>query len=407
MATGAKRVSGVPAFDGTDWALSHMRAIACVLRFHGKVFQWDDLMGMSGEAFCYYYHPHGTFLSQYVHSWDMANAALEAYGVSGSWRCEASDDVEPALEAMATELSEGRPVIAPGIMPAPDGVHSRCNHWFVVTGLDRAARKVWLMGAGEGEVETALPQGDSPNPAAHPRWHGILRSFDGIEGHYGPAGADNPLLLVDKLHVPRTREELLVGALTRAVALSREESVTCRFGYGAGSYLAGQGAIRQLRDDVATAEGDGLEEYHRLNPPGDDPFGGLNDELEFLKLLSWRRASAARFLRNVTAKLPASVHKDLAAAADSFAMSAAAAMAAFGLRYGSEAEHARMARIIWDECFEDNPDWEAYWRRADEALASAATRASIAGHLDTVLACEQAAVEAVDRALAEMGGVGL
>jgi len=403
MATGKTRISGVPALDGIDWALSHLHAIRCVLRFHGREVDWDDLMGMSGEAFCHYYHPDGTFLSQYVHSWDVANAALESCGMSGTWRCEPSDDVESVLEAMEGELSAGRPVIAPGITPSPDGVHSRCNHWFVVTGLDRAARKVWLMGAGQGEVETPLPEGDSPDPAAHPRWYGILRSFDGIEGHYGPLRSDNPLLLVDNLHVPRVREELLLGALTRAAELSREESVVCRFGYGAGTYLAGQRAVRQLRDDLAAAQGDGIEDYQRLNPPKGDPFGGLGDELEFLKLLSWRRRSASRFVLRRFGGLAGPAGRQAEVVAADYDRVADAAMAAFSLRYGSEKQHARVARFIWDGRVDGDHEWDAYWHRADEALASAATRGAMVKHLDRVLDHERKAVDGIHAILTGLG----
>ena len=38
-------------------------------------------MAGSGEAFCYYYHPDGTFLSAMVHSYDVMNAALGLYGM--------------------------------------------------------------------------------------------------------------------------------------------------------------------------------------------------------------------------------------------------------------------------------------------------------------------------------------
>jgi hypothetical protein len=397
-------IEGVSDFANLDSGLSHLRAIRCVLEYYGEEVDWDWLMGVSGEAFCYYYHPDGTCLSQYVHSWDIANAALGAYGYTGRWRTELSPDVTPALDAIWRELSNRRLVIAPGIMPGRDGISSQCGHWFVVTGIDREERRVKLCGAPGGKAEFKLPHGDDPKPEPHPRWYGMLRSFDGIEGHYGPPRADNPILVIDKKTETEGEEELVLAALRRAVALARQDSIVASFGWGAGTYLSGHTALEKLREDLIAAKGDGVEEFQRLNPPKGDPFRGLGDELEFLELLSRRRESAAKFLSQAAGLLPEAARPHLAAAAENFKGSAAEAIKAFQIRYGSEQELARMDRLIWEGTSgDDNPEWVAYWEAADEALAGRDKRKTMAEHLGRVLEFETAAVSEIEKALQAAG----
>ena len=392
-------IEGVDNFDNLDGGLSHLRAIACVLSYYGEKVDWDWLMGMSGEAFCYYYHPDGTFLSQSVHSWDVAGAALGAYGYAGKWRFEPSDDTTPALTTIESEIAHGRLVIAPGIMPSPDGMGSRCHYWFVVTGMDRKAQKVRLLGAEEREVEASLPFGDSDKSSRHPRWYGIVRSFEGIDGHYGPAGADNPVLLIERMGQSVEQKDLLLKSLRRGVSLAREASTSCSFGYGAGTYLSGHTAVQRLRDDLLAAKGDGLDEYERLNKPKGDPFRGLGDELAFLELLLWRRRSAADFLTQAAPLLPEATRPHLASASNHFEDSAAEAMKAFDIRYGSE--QAQIHELIREGKYdEDHPEWIAYWKQADEALASRNKRKAMADHVARVLESEKAAITEMEKALA-------
>ncbi len=396
-----RSIKGVDNFDNSDSSLSHLCAIACVLTYYGEKVDWDWLMGTSGEAFCYYYHPDGTFLSQFVHSYDIANAALGAYGYAGKWRFEHSDNITPALTTIESEITHGRLVIAPGMMPGPDGITSACHYWFVVTGIDRDAQKVRLLGAEEKEVEVPLPIGDSNKPRRHPRWYGIARSFKGIDGHYGPIGADNPVLLVDRMRQPVEQKDVVLKSLRQAISLAREESVFCSGGYGAGTYLSGLTALQRLRDDLLAAKGDELDEYERLNKPKSDPFRGLGDELEFLKLLSWRRRSAANFLTQVVPLLPEAARPHLTVASKHFKDSATEAIKAFNIRYGSEKEHARIHELIREgKHGDDNPEWVTYWKRADEALASRNKRKAMADHLTRVLEFEKMAIAELEKALA-------
>ena len=383
-------------FDNSDEALSHLAAIACVLRGHGERVDWNWLMGVSGEAFCYYYHPDGTFLSGMVHSWNVAEAALRACGYRGTWHSAAA--APASLAVIRSELERGRPVIAPGIMPAPDGIHSRCHYWFVVTGLDAAAQKVTLLGVDARPVQTTLPIGDSK---VHPCWYGILRTFAGIEGHYGPPRKDNPVLTVIREAERPDRRTLVLEGLRRAVALAREESATATFGYGRGTYLAGHTALQRLHDDLLAAPGDGVEAFRKLNPGLGDPFGGLGDELVFLQLLATRRRAAAAFLEEAAGVLPEPTRPHMASAAKHFRAAGAAAIEAFTLRYGAEAEFRRIAEIIRQGTYgDDNPDWTAYWQRADEALADPEKRRQMAARVAHVLEAEVAAIGEIEKVLA-------
>ncbi|HUT61091.1 MAG TPA: hypothetical protein VNA25_24855 [Phycisphaerae bacterium] len=393
-------LAGVKSFPNDDSQLSHMRAVRCVLQYHGAEIDWNWLLGACGEAFCYYYHPDGTFLSQHVHSWDVGAAALAAYGCEGRWHAVRGADVSETLGLIESEIRAGRPVISPGIAPTPDGVHSRCNYWYVVSGIDLEARKVALAGAGDRVRRTPLPHGDDPNPEGpHPRWFGICRTFDGMGGHYGPPGADNPVLLVrpgagapDELTVARR-------ALARAVGLGRETSVTATYGWGAGTYLSGLAAMRRLRDDLDTAPGDGIEEFARLYPAKGDPFHGLSDELAFMDLLAQRRRVAAGFCTQLAAKAPAA-RKSLSAAADRYGIVAERAQQVFEVRYGrDEAARARIQEMIDTGRSGRGPEWEDYWRNADAALASRANRRRMAQLVAEALEHETAALKEIEAAV--------
>ena len=395
--SGWVQLLGVANFDNTDAGLSHIAAVEAVLRFRGVDVNRDWLMGVSGEAFGFYYHPDGTFLSRFVHSWDSAGAALTTYGYRGQWHHDAGADIGPSLEIVRREIGAGRAVIAPGIHPSPDGVHSLCNYWFVVTGVDVDAGRVQLVGAADAGA-FALARGDDGRAEYHPRWYGICRTFDGMAGHYGPAGADNPLLTVEPSGVTPVPNTTVREALTRAVALAHEEEATASTGWGDGVYLSGIGAMEQLRNDVLAAQGDGPDEFNRLNPPKGDPFRGLGDELEHLHLLAQRRHAAAAFCRRAAGLLPDAA--SLADAADAYEQVADGAEQAFALRYGStEQLTAVFALIDTVEDLDGDPRWSAYWQRADAALADPHVRERIGGHLTHVIEHEHSAITQIEAAL--------
>ena len=324
-------------------------------------------------------------------------AALTAYGYRGQWHHDAGADIGPSLEIVRREIGAGRAVIAPGIHPSPDGVHSLCNYWFVVTGVDVDAGRVQLVGAADAGA-FALARGDDGRAEYHPRWYGICRTFDGMAGHYGPAGADNPLLTVEPSGVTPVPNTTVREALTRAVALAHEEEATASTGWGDGVYLSGIGAMEQLRNDVLAAQGDGPDEFNRLNPPKGDPFRGLGDELEHLHLLAQRRHAAAAFCRRAAGLLPDAA--SLADAADAYEQVADGAEQAFALRYGStEQLTAVFALIDTVEDLDGDPRWSAYWQRADAALADPHVRERIGGHLTHVIEHEHSAITQIEAAL--------
>ena len=72
---------------------------------------------------------------------------------------------------------------------------------------------------------TRLPKGDSPDTKYHPRWYGIVRTSVGMYNHFGPLGADNPLLLVRRTAQLPARRLLALGAMERAVRIAHEEPV--------------------------------------------------------------------------------------------------------------------------------------------------------------------------------------
>jgi len=398
--TGRALLPNAGSFENSDSTLSHLRSIRYVLEYHGEAVDWDWLMGVSGEAFCYYFHPVGTYLTQHVHSWDVANAALEAHGYAGRWTTPAfTNDVAELLAPFRTEIAKGNPVIAPGIVPHLDGIHSRCDHWYTVVGVDMAAGKVIVAGHGQDLSETVLPTGDAGPDGPHPCWYGIIRTFaPGSNGHYGP---DRPLFVTRRTGQPRARAVVAADAVKQGVALAKEESTCAIAGWGRGTYLAGHKALRALRDTVAKAEGDGLAEFQNRNPTGEEPFRGFADELEFLRLLSDRRRSAAGFLEQARELWQDAESRRLSSAAEHFRQSSREALAAFNVRYGNLEEHDRVKRMSAEASAQDagNPVWNAYWARADAALADKQKRQEMVAHLDQVLKHESAAVAEIESVL--------
>ena len=377
--------------------LSHIHRIADLLRYYGQDVEIDWLMGVSGEAFAYYYHPDGTYLTPFVHSWDSALAALEAYGFEGEWRSEKGADVEPSLRAIRDEIGSGRLVIAPGIKASPNGVNSRCHWWFVVNGVDVEAHEVSrLEEAGAPANFAAVPKGDSSDPRAHRRWYGIVRTAVGMDNHYGPCGGDNPLLLVKRAAQQPDRRVLVLGAMECAVRIAREEPVRLG-GWGGGEYLAGFAALERLLADLEAAKGDGVEEFKHLNPTKGDPFGGIHEELVHLRLLAERRRAAAAFLRKATVHLPDAARSHTNTAAAKYNQVSSLALEAFELRHGQVEENDRICEMAREERFgEDVPEWVAYWRRAKANLADPQKRRNLTNLITSALAADHKAIAKIE-----------
>ncbi|MCC7406802.1 MAG: hypothetical protein IT442_01945 [Phycisphaeraceae bacterium] len=395
-------IDDVPNYKNIDSDLSHMRALRCILEYHGQPVDWDWLLGATGEAFCYYYHPDGTHLTQFVHSWDIANAALSLYGYAGQWRAASpGPDIAPAWPVMASEIAAGRPILAPGIMPGWNGINSLCDHWFVVTGLDPAAGKVTVLGVSDAAVDTPLPTGDAVQPypqGPHPCWYGILRHLEPSKstGHYGP---DKPIMTIARVGPPIDPKTAALAALQLAVQLAHEPSVTAEHGWGKGVYLSGLAALHRLHDDLLAAQGDGLEEFRKLNPTKDEPFGGLKPEIANLRLLAARRHAAAGFLRQVADLFPDSA-APLRLAADDYDRAADHAQAAFDVCYVSQADWLKiMALEFGDRNPSTHTGWRSYFRKAEENLASPANRQTMADHLAAILTAEQSALARIEQAL--------
>lgn len=395
-------LDGISNFENVDPALSHMKAIRCVLAYEGQSVDWDWLLGASGEAFCCYYHPDGTHLTQFVHSWDIANAALSLYGFAGQWwAASTGPDIAPAWPVMEAEIAAGRPIIAPGIKPGWNGINSLCDHWFVITGVDPAAGKVTILGAGDAAVETLLPTGDDPRPypqGIHPCWYGILRHIEPGKslGHYGP---DKPMLVVTRIGPTMDPKTAALAALERAVQLAHEPSVTAQGGWGMGTYLAGLTSLQRMHDDLLAARGDGETEYRRLNPTKEQPFSGLLSELEHLRLLAARRHAAAGFLRQAAELLP-DCREPLWAAAEQYEHVAEHAMRAFEVCFKSETEWLSIQAV---DAGGDDPDTHigrrAYYRKSAKALAYPANRQIMAEHLAAIIAAEHAAIGQIEDSL--------
>ncbi len=384
--------------------LSHIMRVADVLRFHDVDVDYEWLMGASGEAFAYYYHPDGTYLTPFVHSWDSALVALEAYGFEGEWRFGKGADVEPTLRAIRDEIQAGRLVLAPGIKASTNGVNSRCHWWFILKGVDVEERKVSLLQTRDRAADFALlPKGDSPDPAFHPRWYGIVRTVVGMDSHYGPRGEDTPLLFVRGPVRAVDRRQCALGAMRRAAKLAHEDPVKLD-GWGGGTYLAGIPALERLLSDIEAAKGDGVEEFKRLNPTKGDPFAGVHEEVVHLRLLSERRRAAAAFLRKAALQLPEAARSHTHAAAARYDEVARYALDAFELRHGPDREYDRICELERLEAYGDDvPEWTAYWKRADENLADAEKRKDLARLVGRTLEAERAAVAEIEAALRAAG----
>ena len=373
--------------------LSHIYRIADVLRYYGQDVDTDWLMGISGEAFAYYYHPDGTFLTPFVHSWDSALAGLEAYGYSGQWvTSERGNSVEPSLRAIEREINAGRLVLAPGIEASKNGINSRCHYWFIVNGVDMREQEVSLVGSRNRAASfIPLPKGDSRDPREHPRWYGILRTGD---QHYG----DNPLLLVKYGGQEHNQRALVVRTLERISKTGREPVELKR--YGGGTYLAGVAALERLLSDVEAARGDGVEEFKRLNPTKGDPFGGIHEELVHLRLLAERRRAAGAFLRKATVHLPDAAHSHTNAGAAKYDHVSRLALEAFELRHGPAREHDRICELARTEGYSDrDPVWNAFWEQANENLADSGKRKDLARLIRQALDAERAAISEIEKVL--------
>ncbi len=382
--------------------LSHICRIADVLTYYGVDADIDWLMGVSGEAFCYYYHPDGTSLTPFVHSWDSALAALEASGFDGTWDYQETDDIRPTLDTIKEEIEAGRPVIAPGIKASKNGINSRCHYWFVVNGVDTERQEVSLLEKG-GKTDSfaPLPYGDSER---HPCWYGITRTADGADSHYGPAGKDCPHLLVRGPKHEVDRSKLIRQAIRRAVRIARERPVKLKK-YGGGEYMAGLAALDRLLGDLEASEGDGIDEYKRLNPVRDDPFGGVHEELVHLNLLAKRRSAAAAFLRQARKHVTKDLRPALTAVAKKYEDVAGLALTAFEFRHGPAKEFDRVCELGRTEAHGDDvPEWADYWKRADENLADAEKRKKLIELIQQLVNAERAAVAELKKAAGRWEG---
>ena len=147
-------------------------------------------------------------------------------------------------------------------------------------------------------------------------------------------------------------------------------------------------------------KGDGVEEFTRLNPVKGDPFRGIHEELLHLRLLSERRRAAAAFLRIAAEVLPAAARPSVKTAAERYDEVSRLALEAFVLRHGPVEENDRIGEMARLEAYDDNPEWAAYWQRADENLADADTRKELAWLISQALEAERAAVAEIEKALA-------
>lgn len=129
---------------------SHLHAVRALLQHYyaaprhradepWRLRSMSWLMGVSGEAFGYFYHPWGSCFSCFVshHGHDPTVAALCASGLRGSWlwqRAPAAGTGKAALRQAAEALRMGCTVLAPGVVPtAAEPANSQCGRFFVVS----------------------------------------------------------------------------------------------------------------------------------------------------------------------------------------------------------------------------------------------------------------------------------
>lgn len=121
------------------------------------------LMGVSGEAFGYFYHPWGSCFSCFVnhHGHDPTVVALRASGLRGSWlwqRAPSAGTGQAALRQAAEALRMGCTVLAPGVVPtAVEPTNSQCGRFFVVpialVAVSSSFLRTELMGGRRAGIE--------------------------------------------------------------------------------------------------------------------------------------------------------------------------------------------------------------------------------------------------------------
>ncbi len=390
-------------YDNTDPGLSHMYTVRAWLQHAGHTVDFDTLMAGAGEAFCYYYHPQsyplkGQRNTQFVHSWNVANSALALYGYRGQWVSAWKDnDIDAGLTSLKQHLASGEPLVAAGIMPNIDGIHSRCDHWFLITGVDAAAQRITVVGAGPQPTVTPFPFGDAEPAGHHPCWYGILRTFaDGIKGHYWP-DADRPIFPITRVGQPLSAREIARTAFQFAASLAEEPPATT--GRAKDTYMSGLAALEQLHSDLLATQGDGIEDFRHRNPLV-EPSTGIREELAHMWLLAQRRRAAVRYMSSIAPLFPEAVRSKLTAASAAYGDSAAHALAGFELLYQSAAIFEGMPDDFPTGGHKSTPESVAYWQKVNTALAAPAVRKQIAEHLAQVIAAERVALGHIKAVLA-------
>ena len=100
--------------------------------------------------------------------------------------------------------------------------------------------------------------------------------------------------------------------------------------------------------------------------------------------------------------LPAEARPSLTTAAERYDEVACLALEAFMLRHGPVEENDRVSEISRLDGCEDNPDWDAYWQRADENLADADKRRDLANLIRNALESERKAIAEIEKVLAQL-----
>ena len=363
------------------------------------------LMGVSGDAFAYFYHPWGSCFSCFVshRGHDPTVAALRASGLRGSWAWQRTPSAgqggcvgtaQAALRLAAEALRLGYMVLAPGVVSAAaEPTNSQCGRFFVVREVDPEAMLVWtqpvVMARPHLQLEAASCAALSPHSVAPCGWRGRTRAVVGdMNSLWGPLAhqGGSPLLLVR----PAATMPDAVGSITAALARAVEQAddPVCVEGWGgAGAtqpYLSGLVAMTRLVGDLEQLRGDGLHEFHALNPsrPDDGQFRGMHEELQHLRVLSDRRCAAQAFLgtaANICHFRSAAAAAALRAAATAYGSVGDLAAQTFELRHGSviEADAAFAVLAAGFPKGEHDDAWSGYWQRADERLASASLRAQM------------------------------
>ena len=285
---GLKRrvLSGIASFEKEE-IFTHMRALKAVLEYCKVRVDWDYLLGVSGEAFSIYTGPTWTYLSRFVHSWDVCQAACEGYAFRSKWHV--GETFEAALKLIDESLQRGAPALVPGINPSvAENGGSECHYWFVVTDVDWKHSQLTLAGVGEQDCVVPFPWKLSGGERTR-GWAGIIRCLD----VHPLLIAQNPLCIVEAGGGCVDPRKTALGSIRRAVALAHEPPVD-------GDHLVFRGGLealktwgndlRRLADEKITSYmlADGITAWH---------YGGVMDATS--RRLEVSRLAAASYLHRL------------------------------------------------------------------------------------------------------------